>query len=382
MNKKNFYIDFYKKNKISPVQNKILKKYFFNQRDSLYSHLSLDFNHINQKDIIEFGPGNGINSIHTFSYNPKFYNFVDANPTGIKNLKENLEKYLPQNKNYKITKSYIEKFKIKKKFDLVICEGLLPNSLNPEKLTRYCGSFTKKNGIYIITCHDHISTLSETMRCLLSTLVTRGIKDLDMQVSKLSNFFEKDFDYLQNMTRSKKDWVLDNFINTEFWQDAKLFSIAESISTLKNDFVFKSSSPKFIQDWNWYKNIKSNNVKYFNDLAISSFKRNQLNFLDVRVVSGFYDLKKIEKINSIAKRIRISVKTTANDISYLPVLINECQNLSKYLNSDFDLTKKSIDSYVNFLKEYKKYQKINQSLLKNFRKWWGRGMQYVSFQKI
>lgn len=380
--KKKYYIDFYKKNKISPVVNSFKKKYFFNQRSALYSHLSIDFNHINNKDVIEFGPGNGINSIHTFGYGPKSYNYVDANPTGLKNLKKNLEKYIPKISNYKINQSLIENYKTNQKFDLVLCEGLLPNNEKPQILAKYCGSFTKKNGIYVITCHDYISTLSETMRCFLSILITKDIKNQNLKILKLSQFFDKDFIFLKNMTRSKKDWIIDNFLNVEFWQDAKLFSISEAIKCLRKDFVFKSSSPNILKDSNWYKNIKTNNQKYFNNLAYSSYESQVLNLLDTRVLSNFSDKKQIEQIYKMSKKLRVSIKKTCKDLNLLPNLIEEFDTLSKLLPNDFNLTKKSINSYNSFLYKFYKNQKLNINLLNDFRAWWGRGMQYVSFQKI
>lgn len=381
MTKKNFYIDFYKKNNISPVLNSFKKNYFFNQRKALYSHLAIDINHIKGKDVIEFGPGNGINSIHTYAYKPKSYTFVDANPKGLSNLKKNLNKYV-KNNNYFIVNSFIENYKNKTKFDLVICEGLLPNSLKPEVLTKHCSSFVKKNGIYIITCHDHISTLSETMRCLLSIIISHDINNLDTKISKLADFFDDDFNFLKNMSRNKRDWILDNFINKEFWQDAKLFSISDSIKTLKQNFVFKSSSPNYFIDWNWYKNIKINNQNYYNNLAISCYELNKLNFLDTRVISNFNDLGEIKKIYQVSKKIRKIIKKTSKNLDFLPELINECKILSNFLPNDFKQTSKSIDSYVSFLETYLKKKQINKKLLKDFRSWWGRGMQYVSFQKI
>ena len=45
----------------------------------------------------------------------------------------------------------------------------------------------------------------------------------------------------------------------------------------------------------------------------------------------------------------------------------------------FDVTKKSIECYIEDLPKFIKGD--NKNLFKNFKKWWGRGMQYSSFIK-
>ena len=137
-----------------------------------------------------------------------------------------------------------------------------------------------------------------------------------------------------------------------------------------------------MKDSNWYKNIKTNNQKYFNNLAYSSYESQVLNLLDTRVLSNFSDKKQIEQIYKMSKKLRVSIKKTCKDLNLLPNLIEEFDTLSKLLPNDFNLTKKSINSYNSFLYKFYKNQKLNINLLNDFRAWWGRGMQYVSFQKI
>ena len=84
----------------------------------------------------------------------------------------------------------------------------------------------------------------------------------------------------------------------------------------------------------------------------------------------------------MSKKIRKLIKNTSDDLNLLPKLINECDKFSKLLPKEFDSTKKSINSYISFLNHFYKHKKYNANLLRSFRAWWGRGMQYVSFQKI
>ena len=83
------YLDYYKKYNISPVLSKVDLKLHSNQRTFLYTKLGITPSSIQNKNILEFGPGNGLNAIITNSFNPKKYFLVDANPAGIKNCKKN-----------------------------------------------------------------------------------------------------------------------------------------------------------------------------------------------------------------------------------------------------------------------------------------------------
>ena len=58
-------------------------------------------------------------------------------------------------------------------FDVVICECLLPQQNNPTEMARHCASFLDSGGIFVATCHDMVSTLSETLRSLPGWLLVR-----------------------------------------------------------------------------------------------------------------------------------------------------------------------------------------------------------------
>src|SRR3989338_3644467 len=167
------YLDFYKKHAISPVANSVDIKKHFQQREALYRRLCIIPSFLKNKKVIEFGPGNGVNALYTMSLQPQEYILVDGNEIGIDNCKNNFLRYYPNNSNYSIKKELIENYESDTDFDLVICEGLLPNQMNPSKFSQHVGRCVKRGGIYIITCHDAVSNISEILRGLISTFVVK-----------------------------------------------------------------------------------------------------------------------------------------------------------------------------------------------------------------
>lgn len=377
--KKNPYLDFYAEHNISPVANNVNLDLHFIQRKALYHHLGITPKCIEERNILEFGPGNGINALFTISMNPDQYILVDANPTGIKNCQKNLEHFFA-NKNWKVVDSLIDKFEINEKFDLVICEGLLPNQINPEQMAQYCGKFVKKGGLFTLTCHDMVSTLSETLRCLPGMLLIKNIDDFDEKVSILSDFYKPHLSHLKGMTRTNEEWVIDNILNAEFWQDAPLFSIEEAIDALYDDFEVHLTSPSFHSDWTWYKSIEDVKV-HFNSLMIENYWRYMHSFIDWRVTSPPRQEIENKELSQLCRDIRTQVKNSLNDNSEINFLLENCQKLSDYLPDENLVTRHSLKSYIDGLNEYLVKGRINPEKFSSFGAWWGRGMQYISFIK-
>ena len=146
----------------------------------------------------------------------------------------------------------------------MICECLLPHQNNPAEMARHTASFLNSGGVFIATCHDMVSTASETLRSLPGWLLVKDSNmKFDEKVKKLSHFYHDHLSHLKGMTRSYDDWVIDNILYKEFWQDSPLFTIDEAVDALGDDFIVHATSPAFLQDWSWYKSTK--NVKnHFN----------------------------------------------------------------------------------------------------------------------
>lgn len=379
------YLDFYAKHSVSPVLNEMASNDHFAQRAALYRHLNVLRNSVSGKAVLEFGPGNGINSLYTMSLNPRKYDLVDANKTGIENCQKNLSTAFPD-RVFSIIESDILDFGSDEKYDFVCCEGLLPNQHNPHAMAQHCGSFVGEDGIFVITCHDAVSLLSENLRALLGYILIRECDDFETNVSVLSEFFAPQLNQLGASTRKIDDWVIDNILNTEFWQTAPLFSVGEAVEAMQADFSVLGSSPSMFQDWSWYKKL-GDDSNHFNNAAKKSYEGALHNLADVRHVSPIRNSLDNERLLKQAKKIRKKIKVAAetkdnkNFGEALSLINSYLKVLSEELPEDMTLTKQSIADFINGLIAFQSSGSLELDQFGSFNDWWGRGMQYLSFTR-
>jgi len=356
------------------------KESHFVHRQGLYQRLGILAGNIRGRKVLEFGPGNGVNALFTLSMQPEECVLVDANPTGIKNCTANLSRFYP-GENWKIVDSLIEDFNTDQKFDLVICEGLLPNQVNPSQMARHCGSFVSPGGVYVVTCHDAISLVSETLRCLLGWLLVRNTDDFSDQVAILAQFFASHLEHLEHVTRPVEDWVIDNVLQTEFWQDSPLFTIAEAIDALCEDFAAHGTSPWFLQDWSWYKSVGS--VRdHFNKTMTEGYWANVHNLIDWRVVSKPRSITENRALGSLCSRIRAQAGKAPEDTNLIEQLVLDLEELAHLLPEENMETRAAISSYVEGMRHFLKVGLLAPEMFGDFGAWWGRATQYCSFVKL
>jgi 2-polyprenyl-3-methyl-5-hydroxy-6-metoxy-1,4-benzoquinol methylase len=375
------FIDFYNKEKILPVRQNTDNPNFLPARSFLYSRLGVPLSFLRGLDILEFGPGGGFNAIATSTYKPSSYYFVEGSIVGVEQLKyfEKLKKI--QANEIKVFEINFLDFNIDKKFDLVIAEACIPGQKDPNKYLLHISSFVKENGILVTTTTSKSSSLSEILRALYGFLIQKQFKNKDLYADFLELKFSNHLSKLGTNTRSIKDWVLDNIINT-YHKDGSIYSMGEVVKTLGN-FEFQSSVPSFLLDLSWYKNYKiGENQK--NNILESELLRLETYLLDWRVKEK--DLLGLS--NEICIRINKCIKVVFDEVfkilnqfqrtASINDLITSLNNLKTELPSQFKVTIDSINDFIGFLNS-KDYLNYNFS---EFESWWGRGQQYVSLRKV
>ena len=136
------------------------------------------------------------------------YTFVDGS---IKSIKKINNKIINKKFNLnliKIHKTNIFKFKSKKKFDVVIIEGAVPNQFYPEKMLKIVSNSVKEGGIFITTTHSPLSQLPEICRTLMRIKIYNTIPEVEKRLKKLTKIFKSHLMTLKTFTRPVKDWVL------------------------------------------------------------------------------------------------------------------------------------------------------------------------------
>lgn len=273
------FVEYYSTNKISPVSQDIsdMAKHM-QRRSSLLRLLGVPPAYVRGLTILECGPGGGHNAVHLARLSPSRYVLVDANETGLEQVRLNLATYAPAC-TPEIVRSLFEDFSIQEAFDLVLCEGVIPLQNDPAAITRKVAGFTKPGGVFIMTAADSISYLSDLLRRLYGQCITAGSKEpVAEQARQLLPVFKPHLDTLAGMSRPHEDWILDNVLQPFV---GKLFSIAEAVDALEEGFAFHGSSPDFVTDWRWYKSLVGD-ARDFNARARENYRANRHNLLDYR----------------------------------------------------------------------------------------------------
>jgi SAM-dependent methyltransferase len=375
------FIDFYNKEKILPVRQNTRKPSFFLARSFLYSRLGAPLSLLKGLDLLEFGPGGGFNAIATSKYKPNLYYFVEGSILGAKQLKYFINTNRINASEIKIFESDFLDFRIEKKFDVVIAEACIPGQKNPDEYLAHITSFIKENGLLITTTTSRSSCLSEILRALYGILIQGQFRNRDLYIDFLELKFSSHLSKLGTNTRSIKDWVLDNIINT-FHKDGAIYSMGELIKTL-DTFEFQSSVPSFLLDLQWYKNYKfEENQKNF-DLE-SQLCRLETYLLDWRVEEKDLHGLSTEKCVSLNELIKVVYDDAFHILNQVKSEINidnlliSLKKLKSQLPSQFNATIASLNDFIGFLND-KDYLSYNFA---EFESWWGRGQQYVSLRKI
>ena len=387
------FLDFYSKHSIIPVSQELTNAHF-SRRYYLYRTLGIATSiktNVNPKlNILEVGAGTADNAVFTTKLFPSSsYTFIDGNPSSIDAIQAKIRSGLlsKTSKVIDIDFGKLNDNTLKGKFDLVICEGTIPGQEFPTSFASKLFSLISEEGQIVLTCADAYSSLPELLRRLyrphlialdFHTAIDTGVKIFS---SHLAN--------LPAMSRSSQHWVADQILNPwthQNWQ----FSILDALEIAEsNNCDFSGSSPSFLFDWSWYKEI-TNTTFYWNSLAKKQWKKSRILTLDKRLDASIVEFDSDKELGELLKKV---VKFTARATTAYKFLYTESdtQELSLYLQSIIEVLTNSnlapklelpIKALADF---YQAWPAISKGKLeadvKSFKAWWGRGQQYISFRK-
>lgn len=365
------FVGFYESNNISPVSQDIsdLNRHF-QRRESLFRSLGLVPTFVRGIKVLEFGPGSGHNALYTASLSPKQYELVDGNLKGAQETRERLTSFTSS--QIKVHHALFDAFQPDTKFDLIWAEGCLPHQNQPLLLLEHIASFAEKGGVLCITTSNGISYLSETLRRLFRDrfFQARG-GDVHAQARQLTVYLQPHLKNLHGMSRPVEDWILDNIVQP--LQGRRLLSIPEVINCLSDKYDMYGSSPRFLTDWRWYKDITGDN-QGFNELALDNYYQNNLNLLDYRFEFSKHTVAFGQKLEDLGSQSwDLMCKIEHGEESAWQDFFTLIQELCVHIEKLAPITAKAIREAVTLLQSGKPDMKLKQ-----FPYWWGRGQQYVS----
>lgn len=223
----------------------------------------------------------------------------------------------------------------------------------------------------MVSTANGISYLSETLRRLFRDRFFTPAGDVHQQAQQLKPYMAPHLQHLRGMSRPVEDWLLDSIIQP--LQYRKLLSIPEVIACLDNRFDVYGSSPRFLTDWRWYKDIVGDK-RGFNDKALESYYQSNLNLLDYRFEfpAHSYEFgKKLEELGS--QSWDMMCKIEKGDESVWQELFLLLQELCAHVEKLAPETSVAIREAMMLLQSGHPDMELN-----HFPQWWGRGQQYLS----
>jgi len=379
-NKREF-LDYYEKYKIIPVLNidDLSLKNIFELRKMFYYKLGINPDFFKNKDIIEFGPGNGVNAYYLLKkIKIKKITLVDNNPSSLINLKKNLKDF----RNINIKNIDITKIKILKKYDVVICENTVPGLKDPKKFFLKLLKFCKPGGVIITTLTDDIGIFFEKIRFLMAKKVLSLHHEPTFQksVSILSKFFKSHLGTLGKNIRKIDKWVVDNIMHEDWITKKKYFNLNDINSVLikTGGGLISGMSPRLGNDFQWYKN---SNIQSHNQNLVENYNKNRINLLHY---SEKFNLENIQTnkdiILSIIKIIKIinkfkliKKKDDKNNYALIKKMIKKLNTKIYKINTKSKIYN-ALNEFINF--NYK------NNKLKYFKSSWGHATNQIVIFKF
>lgn len=365
--------DFYKT--IQPFQRDISDlDLHFQRRDSLYRHLGIVPAFIAGCSVIEFGPGHGENALFVLRNRPARLVLVEANESCLDQSRSLLEKHRPDGTVMEYHRNEIEGFPQSEEFNFVICEATLPLQLNPTSLLKSVASFTAPGGVLCITCQDSVSLFAETLRRLMVHLVTDPKASMDARVDRVLPILSPHLETLPGMNRSHRDWIIDQMIHP--WTGSML-SIRDAALALQDRFDIYGTSPKFMVDWRWYRDIHGDRA--YGALAEECYFLSLHNLLDYRFTHPPQIREDNQQLQALCEKVfhcqqDFERNRNREKVKEIREFTSQIGRLVKRFSPE---SSTAIEDYLRVLDSYLKDGSLRN--FDHFTGFFGRGQQHVSF---
>ena len=372
----NEYVDFYEKNKISPVRQNIDDfSLHVKRRENLYRQLGLLKSNFEGKKILEVGPGGGYNAMATYTFKPSKYVLVEPNKTGYEELKNNFSSR-SFNANVEFNNCFLEYFKNDEKFDIVLCEGLIQGLPNRKEFLGQLSNKVKKDGVLVITVADEISMFFEVLRRYLANELIKNEDNFEKQINILVQAFSTHLDTLKGMTRRHDDWCADLICDAIY---NHTFSVADAIEFFKNEYFFYGASPNVFQDFRWYKALPYSTQEY-NDYYLKQFNSQRHNFINSAEVYTSRNKEENLELSFTCKELISIVKSLEKqDIKYSK---NDLLNSLDLISKNLKTVDENLYNSIVEVKQLIQMKDINPQIVSNLantKSLFGRGQVFVSF---
>jgi len=366
------FISFYDSIGFAPTRQDVSIADSHHQRRSvLYRSLGIPDIAIQGSRVLEFGPGSGENCETVLRQKPSHYTLVDGSAAVLGRLRERLDQFNDVPLSYVL--SDIDQYTDDYLYDLVICEGVLPMQRNPIEMAEHVLSFVRPGGVVVMTCFDACSTLSEWCRRFIAQHLFFNMTYSEKLVEELTDFFRPDLGFLPGVSRRPEDWVVDTLINP--WV-GEFFSLHDAMEVSRGKAAFLGSSPRFFQDFRWYKDPSNLDSDRTLELILTWLSTHSYLFLDTRLTPRkMLANQDHSTLPAMATRLtkRIQRHSSRAEIYDVAEFGGDIAMIAEHVREISVETYSSLQGLVRWA------EKGRIEDLAPFRSLWGRGQQFISF---
>lgn len=378
---KNDFLEFYGEHNISPVSQDISDiSIHYKRREKLYRQLGMPILLFKDREMLEVGPGGGYNSLAFFNWGCAHLDLVEANPSGIADMKRLFDLQEVNKEKYTIIESRIEEFSTEKKYDIVIAESFLQNLNNQQEVIDKLKKLVKMNGIIVVTTSDETSFYIEQLKRLIANAMVANIDNYDEKVKCLVKVFEPQLKTLRGVSRSAECWVQDQLLNPVAVNDTSL-SLIEAIEMFGSDCDVLSTAPRMFHDYSWYKDIWFNEKDDYS----KQFCKDGVNLILANMENELHmDLKGEELKKTICDQKKYaSAFEKEFDYQYIDKIIEGNLSIQALLKGQSDRLDKILEEISLALHDVIENGVEDFSFEKypEFFRAFGRTQQYISFIK-
>lgn len=375
----NSYLSFYSRHGIIPVRQDLSKMDLHRRRRRLlYEPLGLPTIAFRGAKIIEFGPGTGDNALVLAEWGPGELVLVDGNPSSINAIRDKVAagQFSPE---VRVVEINIADYQTESKFDIVLCEGVVPAQPETRGFLRHISSFAGQDGIVVITTMSAMGCLAEICRRLMKAVYASRSHDFQEQLLLLTKFFELDLKTLVGMSRRPDDWVLDNILHP--WPENVIFTVPDALEALENEFdVLGTSSPQYMYDLRWYKAAALDSRGRL-DIARRLYYQSPELLLDSRVeapaAQGDGELgERLERLCYELFLLQQNIwRHDATDL--IPSFLDKLNGLAAEVDARAPDAASAMRDFCVGMRGMLAGSEMGD--FGRFRSWFGRGQQYISF---